>query len=158
MAKKYLVTLTPEERQWLTALLSAGKRSALTLTRARILLKADQADGGPAWEDAEIAQALDCGLRTVERVRQRFVERGLEQALGRKPQDRPSRERKFDGAAEARLIALACSQPPKGRARWTLKLLADRLVELEVFESVSDETVRRVLKKTRSSPTSRSSG
>jgi transposase len=146
--KKYLVTLTAEERQGLTALVSAGKRSALTVTRARVLLKADQADGGPAWEDAEIAQALDCGLRTVERVRQRFVERGLEQALGRKPQDRPSRERKFDGAAEARLIALACSQPPVGRARWTLKLLADRLVELEVVESVSDETVRRTLKKT----------
>ena len=156
--KKYLVTLTPEERQHLAKLLSAGKRSARTLTRARVLLKADQAAGGPAWEDAEIAQALDCGLRTVERVRQRFVERGLEQALGRKPQDRPSRERKFDGAAEARLIAPACSQPPKGRARWTLKLLADRLVELEVFESVSDETVRRVLKKTNSSRTSRSSG
>ena len=148
MAKKYLVTLTPEERHWLSALLSAGKRSALALTRARILLKADQADGGPAWDDARIAQALDCGPRTVERVRQRFVERGPEQALGRKPQDRPSRERKFDGAAEARLIALACSAPPAGRARWTLKLLADRLVELEVFESVSDETVRRVLKKT----------
>ena len=151
MAKKYLVTLTPEERQWLTALLSAGKRSALTLTRARVLLKADQAAGGPAWEDAEIAPALDCGLRTVERVRQRFVERGLEQALGRKPQDRPSRERKFDGAAEARLIALACSEPPDGRAAWTLQLLADKLVELKVVDAVCDETVRRVLKKTRSS-------
>ena len=158
MAKRYLVTLTPDERDRLTALTSAGKRSALTLTRARILLKADQATGGPAWEDARIAEALDCGLRTVERVRQRFVERGLEAALGRKPQDRPSRERKFDGAAEARLIALACSAPPEGRARWTLKLLADKLVELEVFESVSDETVRRVLKKTNSSRTSRSSG
>lgn len=158
MAKKYLVTLTPEERAWLTGLISAGKRSALTITRARILLKADQADGGPAWEDAAIAEALDCGLRTVERVRQRFVERGLEPALGRKPQEHPSRERKFDGAAEARLIALACSAPPEGRARWTLKLLADRLVELEVFESVSDETVRRVLKKTNSSRTSRSNG
>ncbi len=146
--KKYLVTLTAEERAWLSRLLSAGRRSALTLTRARILLKADQAEGGPAWEDAAIAEALDCGLRTVERVRQRFVERGLEAALDRKPQDRPSRERKFDGAAEARLIALACSAPPEGRARWTLKLLADRLVELEVFESVSDEAVRRVLKKT----------
>jgi transposase len=153
MAKKYLVTLTPEERDRLTALISAGKRSALTVTRARILLKADQAPGGPAWEDARIAEALDCGLRTVERVRQRFVERGLEQALGRKPQDRPSRERKFDGAAEARLIALACSAPPEGRARWTLKLLAGRLVELEVFDSVSDETIRRVLKKTNLSPT-----
>ena len=148
MSKRYLVTLTPEERQRLADLLSAGKRSALTLTRARILLKADQAAGGPAWPDARIAEALDCGLRTVERVRQRFVERGLEPALGRKPQDRPSRERKFDGAAEARLIALACSAPPAGRARWTLKLLADKLVELELFASVSDETVRRVLKKT----------
>src|SRR6516165_4180827 len=146
--KKYRVTLTPEERDRLTALVSAGKRSALTVTRARILLKADQAEGGPAWDDARIAEALDCGLRTVERVRQRFVERGLEPALGRKPQDRPSRERKFDGAAEARLIALACSAPPAGRARWTLKLLADKLVELELFASVSDETVRRVLKKT----------
>jgi transposase len=151
--KKYLVTLTPEERDWLTGLVSAGKRSALTITRARILLKADQADGGPAWEDQDIAQALDCSVRTVERVRQRFVERGPEQALGRKPQDRPSRERKFDGAAEARLIAVACSAPPEGRARWTMKLLADRLVELEVFDSVSDETVRRVLKKTNLSPT-----
>jgi transposase len=151
--KKYLVTLTPEERDWLTGLVSAGKRSALTITRARILLKADQADGGPAWEDAAIAEALDCSARTVERVRQRFVERGPEQALGRKPQDRPSRERKFDGAAEARLIALACSSPPEGRACWTMKLLADRLVELEVFDSVSDETVRRVLKKTNLSPT-----
>jgi len=151
--KKYLVTLTPEERQGLTGLVSAGKRSALTITRARILLKADQAQGGPAWDDARIAEALDCGTRTVERVRQRFVERGLEQALGRKPQDRPSRERKFDGAAEARLIALACSAPPQGRTCWTMKLLADRLVELEVFESVSDETVRRVLKKTSSSRT-----
>jgi transposase len=151
--KKYLVTLTADERLWLTGLVSAGKRSALTITRARILLKADQAEGGPAWEDAVIAEALDCSARTVERVRQRFVERGLEPALGRKPQDRPSRERKFDGAAEARLIALACSRPPEGHARWTLKLLADQLVELEVFDSVSDETVRRVLKKTNSSPT-----
>ena len=128
--------------------MSAGKRSARTLTRARILLKADQAAGGPAWEDAKIAEALGCGVRTIERVRQRFVEQGLEAALSHKPQERPSRERRLDGAAEARLIALACSQPPEGRARWTLKLLADKLVELEVVESVSDETVRRVLKKT----------
>ena len=148
--KRYLVTLTPEERQRLADLLSAGKRSALTLTRARILLKADQADGGPAWPDDRIAEALDCGVRTVERVRQRFVERGLEAALGRKPQDRPSRERKLDGRAEARLIALACSEPPDGRAAWTLQLLADKLVELRVVDSVCDETVRRALKKTRS--------
>src|SRR6516162_5145691 len=147
--KKYLVTLTPEEREQLAGLLSAGKRSALTLARARILLKADQADGGPAWPDERIAEALDCGVRTVERIRQRFVERGLEEALGRKKQDRPSRERKLDGRAEARLIALACSQPPDGRAAWTLQLLADKLVELRVVDSVCDETVRRVLTKTR---------
>ncbi len=146
--KKYLVTLTLEERPQLHKLVSAGKRSARTLTRARILLQADQADGGPAWEDARIVEALGCGLRTVERVRQRFVEEGLDAALTHKPQERPSRERRLDGAAEARLIALACSKPPEGRARWTLKLLADKLVELEVVESVSDETVRRVLKKT----------
>jgi hypothetical protein len=149
--KKYLVTLTADEREHLAGLLAAGKRSALTLTRARILLKADQADGGPAWEDARIAEALDCGVRTVERIRQRFVEQGLEAALGRKPQDRPSRERKLDGWAEARLIALACSTPPEGRQEWTLQLLADRLVELKIVDSICDETVRRVLKKTRSS-------
>ena len=146
--KRYLVTLSPEERRDLAKLVSVGKRSARTLTRARVLLKADQSAGGPGWDDARITEALGCGHRTVERVRQRFVERGLDAALAHKPQDRPSRERKFDGAAEARLIALACSEPPDGRARWTLKLLADKLVELEVFDSVSDETVRRVLKKT----------
>jgi len=149
--KKYLVTLTPDERADLAKLVSAGRRSARTITRARILLKADQADGGPAWDDGRIAEALGCGRRTAERVRERFVERGLEAALTHKPQDRPSRERKLDGAAEARLIALACSAPPDGRARWTLKLLADRMVELEVVDSLSDETVRRTLKKTNSS-------
>lgn len=148
-AKKYLVTLTPEERQQLTRLTASGKASALVLTRARILLKADQADAGPAWEDARIAEALDCGHRTVERVRQRFVEQGLDAALQRKQQDRPSRPRLLDGRAEARLIALACSAPPDGRAAWTLQLLADRLVELRVVDSVCDETVRRALKKTR---------
>jgi transposase len=148
---KYLVTLTADEREPLAGLLSAGKRSALPLTRARILLKADQADGGPAGEDARIAEALDRGLRTVERVRQRFVERGLEAARGRKPQDRPSRPRKLDGRGEARLLALACSAPPQGRQEWTMQLLADRLAELEVVDAISDETVRRALKKTRSS-------
>jgi hypothetical protein len=146
--KKFIVTLTPEERDHLTRLTSAGKASARTLTRARILLKADQAEGGPAWEDAKVAEALDCGHRTVERVRQRFVERGLGAALTHKEQERPRRQRVLDGAAEARLIALACSEPPDGRAGWTLRLLADHLVELEVVESVSRETVRRALKKT----------
>lgn len=152
MAKKYIVTLTAEERGELTQLISAGKRSALAITRARILLKADEGLGGPAWDDGEITAALDCGRRTVSRVRERFVERGLQAALERKPQDKPSRERMLDGASEARLIALACSEAPQGRARWTLKLLADKLVELEVVPAISDETVRRTLKKTSSSP------
>jgi hypothetical protein len=156
--KKYLVTLTPEEREQLTGLLSAGKRSALTLLRARILLKADQAPGGSAWHDDRIAEALDCGLRTIERVRQRFVEHGLEAALGRKPQERPSRLPKLDGRAEAHLIALACSPPPEGRAEWTMQLLADKLVELRIVDSICDETVRRTLKKTKSSLGRRSSG
>jgi transposase len=147
-AKKYVVTLEPEEREHLDGLVRSGKRSARAATHARIPLLADAADGGPAWDDARIAEALRCGVRTVERVRQRLVEQGLEPALGRKPQDRPSRERTLDGAAEARLIALACSGPPDGRTRWTLKLLADKLVELEVVQTISDETVRRALKKT----------
>src|SRR5262245_33856607 len=147
--KRYLVELTPEERQHLSQLVSCGKRSARILTRARILLKADQAPGGPAWHDDRIAEALGCGRRTVERVRQRLVEEGLEAALNHKPQARPSVPPKLDG--EARLIALACSQPPDGRDGWTLQLLADKLVELHVVESVSYETVRRALKKTNSS-------
>jgi hypothetical protein len=148
--KRYLVELAPEERQHLTHLISSGKRSARSLTRARILLQADQA-GGPAWPDAQIAEALGCGHRTVERVRQRFVEHGFDAALTHKAQERPSVAPKLDGAGEARLIALACSQPPDGRDGWTLQLLANKLVELRVVEAVSYETVRRVLKKTRSS-------
>jgi transposase len=149
--KKYLVTLSVDERDHLGGLISSGKRSARTLTRAHTLLKADQAEGGPAWDDARIADAFGCGRRTVERVRQRFVESGLEAALTHKPQDQPSRTPVLDGAAEARLIAVACSEPPDERAAWTLKLLADKLVELEVVGSVSRDTVRRALKKTRSS-------
>jgi transposase len=149
--KKYLVTLTDEERQALLVLTSAGKASALRITRARILLKADQTEGGPAWPDERIAQALDVGLSTIARVRRRFVEQGVDAALSRKEQDRPSRPRKLDGRAEARLIAIACSAPPDGRKEWTMRLLADRLVELEVVDAVCDETVRRVLKKTNSS-------
>jgi transposase len=146
--KKYKVTLTAQERQQLHDLIAAGKAAARKLAHARILLKADAADGGPAWPDRRIAEALEVGVATVERVRQRFVEQGLEASLCRKRQARPSRERKLDGAAEARLIALACSQPPGCRPCWTMRLLADRLVELEIVDSVSDETVRRVLKKT----------
>ncbi len=149
--KKYLVTLTAEERQSLHELIAAGKAAAQKLAHARILLKADAAPDSPAWPDEQIAEALDVGLSTVARVRQRLVEQGLDAALGRKPQERPSRQRKLDGAAEARLIALACSPPPAGRADWTMRLLADQLVELEVIDAVSHETVRQVLKKTNSS-------
>jgi transposase len=149
--KKYKVTLTAEERRQLQGLITTGKAAAKKLTHARILLKADAAEGGPGWDDQRIAEATEVSTDTVARARQRFVEHGLEAALTRKKQDRPSRERKLDGRAEARLIALACSAPPDGRKEWTMKLLADRLVELEVVGTLSGETVRRVLKKTRSS-------
>jgi transposase len=145
--KKYVVTLTAEERQALSELITAGKAAAQKLTHARILLKSDAAAGGPAWPDQRIAEALEVSTATVERVRQRFVEQGTEAALVRKKQARPSRERALDGRAEARLIALACSSPPDGRKAWTMRLLADKLVELEVVDSISDETVRRSLKK-----------
>jgi transposase len=149
--KKYKVTLTAAERQQLQGLIATGKAAAKKLAHARILLKADAAKGGPAWDDQRIADATEVSTDTVARVRQRFVEHGLEAALTRKKQDHPSRERKLDGRAEARLIALACSAPPDGRTEWTMKLLAGRLVELEVVDTVSDETVRRLLKKTNSS-------
>ncbi len=146
--KKYKVTLTPEERNSLQELIAAGKASAQKLAHARILLKADAAPDGPAWPDTRIAEAVEVNVATVERVRERFVEHGLDAALDRKKQARPSRPRKLDGQAEARLVALACSEPPLGRGRWTLRLLADKLVELEVVDAVSTETVRQVLKKT----------
>jgi transposase len=148
LMKKYLVTLSTEERQQLQDLIAADKAAAKKLTHARILLKADASPGGPNWPDERIAEALEVSTDTVGRVRQRLVEQGLEAALVRKPQQRPSRERQLDGRAEARLIALVCSPPPEGRASWTLRLLADTLVELEIVASVSYETVRRVLKKT----------
>jgi transposase len=151
--KRYKVTLTADERKSLQDLVAAGKGASKKLLQARILLKADASpQGGPAWSDARIAEALEVSTRTIERLRERFVEQGLEAALGRKQRDRPSREPVLDGKAEARLIALACSTPPRGRARWTLRLLADRLVELEIVEAISTETVRRALKKMNSSP------
>ena len=146
--KRYKVTLEPEERQHLHDLIGAGQAAARKLAHARILLKADAADGGPAWPDHRIAEAVEVSTATVERVRQRFVELGLDDALDRKRRERPPREIKLDGRAEARLIALACSPPPEGRAVWTMQLLADKLVELEVVDSISDETVRLALKKT----------
>ena len=149
--KKYLVTLIAEERVQLSDLLSSGRRSARTLTRARILLKANQGEGGPGWSDAAIAGALEAHPTTVARVRRRFVEDGLEAALERKRPDRVY-ARTLDGVAEAHLVALTCSDPPAGRERWTLRLLADDLVRLEVVAAVSHETVRRTLAQTSSSP------
>jgi transposase len=148
-SKRYVVTLTAEERKQLESMAKAGKRSARTITRARILLLADQGDGGPGWEDRRAAEALGCGHRTVERIRERFVTEGLDAALAAKARINPPRERVLDGAAEARLIALVCSATPNGRKAWTLRMLADKLVELEVVETISHETVRRTLKKTR---------
>jgi transposase len=151
MQKKYVVTLTAEERAELSELIAVGKGAARKLAHARILLKADAAEGGPAWGDAEIAEACEVGRTTVERVRRRFVEQGLDAALVRKKSCRPPRERKIDGRAEAHLVLLACSQAPEGRKEWTMQLLADRMVELGFCASLSDETVRKTLKKTTSS-------
>jgi transposase len=147
MKKKYIVTLTEVERRMLQSMVSRGKAAARKLMHARILLKADASAGRPVWSDDEIAKGLEVGRATVERVRRQFVEEGLEAALER---HKPRREylRRLDGDGEAHLIALACSQPPEGRSRWTLRLLADRMVALEHVESLSYETVREVLKKT----------
>lgn len=147
MKKRYLVTLTVEEHQELQALVSAGKAAARNLTRARILLLADEGEAGPAKSDPEITDALGCGRATVERVRKQFVEEGLEETLTRKPTLR-TYENRLDGKAEAHLVAIACGAPPEGRARWTLRLLADRMVALGHVESVSHETIRMTLKKT----------
>ena len=146
MNKKYIVRLTDEERGRLAALVSKGRAAARKLTHARVLLKAD-ADG-PAWTDERIAEALEVGRRTVENIRRRLVEEGFEAALNRKKRCRPPREKILDGEREAKLIALACGRPPEGRKRWTLRLLSDKLVELDIVEAISYETVRRTLKKT----------
>jgi hypothetical protein len=153
MHKRYRVMLTPTERDHLKHLLAAGTESVRKLTHARILLKADQGPDGPGWVDEAIAEAVEVSQPTISRVRKQYVEHGLEAALNRRP---PSREyvRKLDGVQEAKLIALACAKPPTGQARWSLRLLADKLVELEIVEdAVSYQTVRRLLKKTRSSRT-----
>lgn len=146
MNKTYVVRLTDEERVDLTRMVDAGKAAAYRIKHANILLKVD-ADG-PNWTDEQAAEAFGCHGNTVRNVRRRFVEEGLISALQRKRQQRPSRPRKLDGEAEARLIALRCGEPPEGFARWTLHLLADKLVELEVVDSISHETVRQTLKKT----------
>jgi hypothetical protein len=157
MRKKYPVHLPAAERESLETLIAAGTAPARRLMHARILLKADQGPDGPGWVDDAIAEAVETSQPTVARVRRQYVEEGLEAALNRRPPRREYR-RKLDGAQEAHLVALACSAPPEGQARWSLRLLADKLVELEVVEAVSYRTVRRVLEKTSSSRGSRSSG
>ena len=144
--KKHKVDLTAEERQTVETIVHKGAHSSLKLMRAHILLKADR--NGPGWTDAQIAEAFGCHKQTAYNVRKRFATGGRLAALERKPQSRPSHVRKLDGEGEARLIALACSDPPEGFASWTLHLLADELVALEIVESISIETIRQTLKKT----------
>lgn len=155
--KKYIVALSSEERQTLESLTTTGKSSAYKLNHARILLKADinQADGG--WQDQDISDALDISVSTIERVRHRFVEQSLEAALARQTPSR-TKPRLLDGEQEAHLIALACSETPQGQGKWTVRLLADQLVELGYVERISHETVRQTLKKTNSNPGCRNVG
>jgi hypothetical protein len=156
--KKYVVTLSAEERQQLMALIQTGKRPARQVLKARILLKADASEAGEAWSDGQIAEALDTSHDTVARTRQQLVEGGVDAALTRKHSPHSARKRIFDGAAEAKLVALACSEPPKGRSRWTLQLLEQAVVELNIVPRASDNTIGRTLKKTRSSRICRSNG
>ena len=149
MPKKYRVTLTAGERDELERLLARGKADVRKIKHAQILLKADEADDGPAWSDVRIADAFDAGVATIERLRQRFVEEGLASALSPYRGGKRIYECKLDGAQEAHLIALACSAPPDERARWTLRLLAQRMVELAYVDTLSYETVRQTLKKER---------
>jgi homeodomain-containing protein len=150
MNTKYAVRLSEAERARLRTLIGQGTASARQLARARILLKANQGEGGPGWTDAAIAGAVDVHPATVARVRREYVSAGVDAALERKPPDRVYL-RRLDGGQEAQLVALACSAPPAGRERWTLRLLAQELVRLEVVETVSYETVRRTFQQTGSS-------
>jgi len=150
MTKQHVVCLLTTERATLGDLIAGGIAPARALTHARILLKADQGADGPAWPDLRIAEALETSVATVERVRRRWATGGVESALHRRPTG--PRARKLDGVQEARLVAVACTTPPAGAKRWTLRLIADRLVELEVVAGIAPNTVRAVLKKTNSSP------
>ena len=150
MPKKYIVKLKSDERKQLRALVRNGKGAAKALTRARILLKADNTPGQPGWTDDAIRDAFDVSVATIERVRQTYVRHGLDAALKRRARSQ-ERARRLDGKQEAHLLALACSDPPTGHERWTLRLLADRMVKLEYVEELSHETVRRTLKKMNSS-------
>jgi len=158
MSPRYRVTLTKEERGELEALTRRGKTHARRFVHARALLLCDAGADGPAWNVADVAEALGVTSRSIEHLKKRFVENGLEAALECKPREKPPREVVFDGAFEARLIALACSDAPEGHRRWTVRLLADKAVELKFAESVSHMTVQRALKKTNLSLTSANTG
>ena len=158
MSPRYRVTLTQEERNELESMTRRGKTHARRFIHARALLLCDAGADGPAWNVSDVATALGVTSRAIEHLKRRFVEDGLEAALERKPMEKPPREVTFDGAFEARLIALACSDAPDGRRRWTVRLLADKAVELSFAASVSHMTVQRVLKKTNLSLTSASTG
>jgi Homeodomain-like domain len=156
--KKYVVRLSGEERERLESLVRAGKSPAQLLTKARILLKADVSEAGEGWSDSAISVALDTSINNIGRLRRRLVEEGLEAALKRKHNPNSARKRIFDGAAEAKLIALTCSPAPEGFARWSLRLLEEKVVELNIVKQVSDNTIGRTLKKTRSNLTAIGNG
>ena len=156
--KKYVVRLSVEEREQLQALIRKGKSPAKRLLKARMLLKADVSEAGEGWSDSKIIAALDTSASMVYRVRKQLVEEGFAAVLSRKPRARPPVPAIFDGETEAKLIALACSKPPKGRARWTLRLLENKVVELGIVDRASDSTIGRTLKKTFSSPIADSNG
>ena len=156
--KKYVVRLNADERGQLEALIGKGKSAAQRLLKARILLKADVSEAGEGWSDSRIVEALETSPSMVYRVRKQLVEEGIEAALSRKQRATPAVARIFDGEKEAKLIALACSEPPKGRARWTLRLLENKVVELHIVDRASDSTIGRALKKTFSSPIVDSAG
>jgi hypothetical protein len=156
--KRYVVRLSADERERLEALIRKGKSPAQRLLKARILLKADVSEAGEGWSDSRIIKALETSVSMVYRVRKQLVEEGLEAVLGRKQRATPAVSPIFDGEKEAKLIALACSKPPKGRARWTLRLLETKVVELGIVDRASDSTIGRTLKKTLSSPTGGNAG
>jgi transposase len=156
--KKYVVRLSTDEREHLEALIGKGKSPAQRLLKARILLKADVSEAGEGWSDSAIIKALETSVSMVYRVRKQLVEEGFEAVLNRKQRARPAVARIFDGEKEAKLIALACSKPPKGRARWTLRLLENKVVELGIVDRASDSTIGRTLKKTCSSRIADSNG
>jgi len=156
--KKYVVKLSAEERERLEALIRAGKSTAQLLTKARILLKVDASEAGEGWSDSKISAALDTSINTIGRTRRRLVEEGFEATLTRKDNPNSARPRIFDGAAEAKLIALTCSPAPEGFARWSLRLLEEKVVELNIVDRASDNTIGRTLKKTFSNLTAIGNG